>query len=359
MPNAIIGKNVIVFSNEVCLFENEKKIVGCSFDSCNSITDNAFFVLKSFDEKCNSLCFLPLMVSIGSSSEISEPMLNNAISSGIIECKESFSLIGSVTRSIERSFELSVEPYIPSVSNNEVEALKFLSLLNLDPNKNLNSLDISEVEAHNIYNLISSKNNNLNPMTLISKTYLLKKEMNNDPLKDLNEFKLFFEACICLNKPSIAVSKCLSPSIYKNRAINLVKEFRLHILKVIEWFYNIKDEIISKSNSVVIAVFKENIDKGIIPVACKYIYSNFLKDSGKILVFSAERDSFSDFVIFHNKDKEDFKTSKFIDSVNDYISNIHNDKGYIQFSVDNSLINDVLDLININLDGISIKEISQ
>ena len=45
--------------------------------------------------------------------------------------------------------------------------------------------------------------------------------------------------------------------------------------------------------------------------------------------------------------------------MNDYISNIHNDKGYIQFSVDNSLINDVLDLININLDGISIKEISQ
>ena len=155
IPEIIKGDCCISFSDSVCLFEYGKKVSDVKFDGCISITDNSFFVLKNISESIMKLYYLPLIVSIKNKSQFSESISEYALSENLIEKRDCFSLMGSVTRPLAKSFELSIDPYIPNISNNESEVLKFLSSGNLPDYKSSNLLSLSESQIHYLFESIS------------------------------------------------------------------------------------------------------------------------------------------------------------------------------------------------------------
>ena len=96
--------------------------------------------------------------------------------------------------------------------------------------------------------------NHENQEDIFGPVYLLKTESDDSLTKDLKEFSTLLNCAGRLNKPSIGIGLCLNDKYSKEKAQELIIEYRKEITNGLEWFYNNrnKENIIEHENFILI-----------------------------------------------------------------------------------------------------------
>ncbi|GEM_PF-4665593 len=217
-----------------------------------TVSEKTYLLAKALDEKNQDLVYLTFISLLNLENET---LLSEAEKSNKLEQITGFLLLGSNTRPIHKTIELSIDPFLLGFSGSEEHAMNLFKDIgiSLKVNNNWTSLqDLNDFQINKLKEAIGltvyAKEE------LFGKTMLLKDEERNNPLRDLREFNLFLEACIMYEKPTIALAKCILSKNYKNRAGDVLKEYRQEISKALALFYTSKREdlLFEKENCIII-----------------------------------------------------------------------------------------------------------
>ncbi len=295
---------LIINKNEIkTIFDGKEEKVNLNNDVCT----NAYFIGKEASKENINLLYLALLF------DKNKELIDEGINNRIIDVRKGCSIFGSVTRDIVKAIELSIEPYIISLSNNEKSVLEFLDANSISlkiKDKMKTVLDLDEIELDKMLKAMALRSPRISLLNPISDVYLIVKEEENSPLKDLNEFKLFLEGCIKLDRYSIAIGKCLNPRSYKNRAISLVKQYRQDTLEFLDLVNNnIGTGIISVNENLVVIKAEKKINE----ILIKLVYDNFFFNSEKALVSVYN----SEILIYYKKYNSEYNINKLKEALKD------------------------------------------
>ena len=282
--NLDTSKNILFlgFSTEKISLLDKKKVFFIS-DSRIYISDNilnkelniplpisSYFLHKQITDSLD-LSYIPLIS--GSDSLLLEDIEKDALNSKIISKVDGFNLFGSNTRQFHKVLEYSLNPFILSISGSEENSINILSELDISIKDNgfgfmldLDEDDILKLVSTLNLDIVNIKKNNI---------LLLDFEDSNSPLRDINEFRDFLKACVFFDKPSLGVSLCLKSKSSRIKALELLKDFKLEVIKALNLYYTSFDDknIIEKDNVVIINysdLIKINVLEEVASLICKF-----------------------------------------------------------------------------------------
>jgi len=247
-------------------------------------SNECYYFARELNEKNKELAYLAVIEMCDSGK-----FAKNILDESGVEVKLGLRILGSKTRSLAKVLEQSIEPYILGVSGDEMKSIDFLRGLDIELKKNnlwRRLIDLNDDETKKLVTNIILKRlgSEKRADTLISEIYLLSKEPDDSPIKDLKEFSLMIKACCKLYQPSIALGACLGSKGYKIRALSLLTEYKSNIIKGLEWFiYHRKSDVIEKKG-VVIAHFKSAIASEYLPEINKALVDSNIYDKNVILI---------------------------------------------------------------------------
>ncbi len=248
-----------------------------------------YLIAKHLDFNNKNLAYLPIVSNI---INLRTPalleLIGEAIKENVITSGTSLSLVDSATRPIHRALEFSIDPYIPNISNKEDNAVSLLSSLAIkikEEDKFTRLIDLNGNDISKLTEEILVRNPELSTRQITKTKYFLKSEEYASALKDLDEFNLLLEVSLLSEKYSMPIAKCLSPKSYKNRSLDILRDFRLKCLQVLEWVHNNKSNIIEKDNFILIN-YPNNLDDYIVKSIPKILYNNFYLNSNQSVIFS-------------------------------------------------------------------------
>ena len=277
------SKNILFlgFSNEKISLLDNKKVFFLS-DSRIYVSDNilnkeinipipisSYFLHKQITGS-NEMAFIPLI------SCYNNPLIadieKDALSSKLISKSDGFKIFGSNTRQFHKVLEYSINPFILGISGSEENSINLLRELDIAIKDN-GFCSMIDIDEEDIIKLVSTLGLDINFKK--DKILLLDFEDFNSPLKDINEFKDFIQACVYLDKPSLAVSICLNSKSSHHKALELLKDFKLEVIKALNLYYTSFDSnnIIEKDNLVIINysdIIKNGVIEEVTSLICKF-----------------------------------------------------------------------------------------
>ena len=253
----------------------------------NSISGSGITYLfaKTLNHENIDLAHLAVIGIIGdlqNFDNINKEILEDAINQEKILVKYGLKMFGSQTKPLNKILQYSTDLYIPGVSGNEEGVFLFLSELGINYFENgriKRIIDLNEDELKKLTTGIILKRlgSEKNPEDVFGNIYLLKDELD-DNLKDAREFSTLLNCCGRLNKPSIGIGVCLDNFSFKEKANELLKQYKLELINGLNWFYNNKDKFVKGENFVVINS-ENNIRETLIGTIVSMISrSNIYKD---------------------------------------------------------------------------------
>ena len=356
-------KNILFigFSNEkISLLEN-KKVFFIS-DSRIFISDNilnrelniplpiaSYFLHKQITGS-SSLSYIPLIS--GSDNLLLNDIEKDAIDSKIVSKADGFNLFGSNTRQFHKVLEYSINPFILSISGSEESSVNILRELDI-ANKDSGFGPMIDIEEEDMLKLVSTLALDIHDIKK-NKILLLNFEDLNSPFRDINEFREFLRACVVFDKPSLGVSLCLQSKSSRIKALELLKDFKLEVIKALNLYYSSFDDknIIEKDNVIIINysdIVKINVLEEVTSLICKFTPKLYSK---RIVVISQTAlGSIKCCIPFSSVDH----------SVNDLVSklgvNIENTKDVMSFFV-NIEESKLIELLLENLESIKMENVS-
>ena len=218
-----------------------------------------YFFAKKLNERNKDLAHLAVIGVIGDMQDFTnfnKEILDDAISEGKILVKYGLKMFGSQTRPLNKILQYSTDPFIPGVTGDEQGTFEFLSSTGINfisEGKIRRIIDLNEDELKKLTTSIILRRlgSEKNPEDIFGNIYLLKDEFE-DGLKDAREFSTLLNCCGRLNKPSIGIGVCLDNFELKQKANELLRQYKQELINGLNWFYSNKDKLIKKDNFVII-----------------------------------------------------------------------------------------------------------
>lgn len=239
----------------------------------------AYLFAKELDEKNKDLAYISVIGGMGDRIDFdygfNEIILKDAINSGKLEIKKGLKMFGTQTRHLLKLLQYSTDPYIPGVTGTEEGTLNFLSELEINYKnengdfKKLNDLNEEELKKLVTGVILKRFGSEEHPEDVIGNIYLLKDE-EEGYTKDAKEYATLLNACGRLRKPSIGIGTFMENSIFKERANEILKNYKLDIINALNWFYNNKDKFV-KGEKFIIINAGDNIKDSMIGTLCGII----------------------------------------------------------------------------------------
>jgi RecJ-like exonuclease len=219
-----------------------------------------YLFAKKLNEKNKDLSYIAVIGSLGDYIDFSGPsksILKDAINSGKIEIKKGLKMFGTQTRTLINLLQYSTEPFIPGVTGDYEGTIAFLGELGIDFKKNGDYLKLNDLDEKQMKDLVAgvilkrfgSENN---PEDVIGDIYLLKNEDEESYTKDAKEFATLLNACGRLKKYSVGIGVLLGNKKLKKEADDLMKEYKMDIIKAMNWFYSNKNSFEKEDNYMII-----------------------------------------------------------------------------------------------------------
>jgi len=259
-----------------------------------------YLFAKELDKKNIDLAHLALIGAVGDMQENkgfkginNDIILNDAISSGVLEVRKGLTLFGSQTRPLHKILEYSTDPYIPNVTGSEIGSIKFLEDLGIPIKEgkkfkklvNLNEDDMKKLITGIILRRLGSEDK---PEDILGPIYLLKNEDNESPTKDLKEYSTLLNSCGRLGKYSLGIGACLSLKKCREDAIELLKSYKLEIIKSLDWFYkNKKSKFVIENPNYIIVNAGDNVKDTFIGTITSIISRSNIYKEGVLLISMA------------------------------------------------------------------------
>lgn len=311
------GSNVIEFINK---YLNEKTVFILDHHKFENIQTNVFNVnqnkfnlddniicgsgISYLFSKClnpnnKDLAYLALIGAVGDNQDkdlsiLNKSIIDDAINSSEIDVKVGLSMFGSQTKPLFKLLEYSTEIFIPGVTGNEAGSIKFLENLGIkitDSKGEFRKIfDLSKEEMNKLITaiIITRIGTESDPENIFGNIYTLTKEENGSPTKDVKEFSTLLNACGRLNKTSLGVGTCLGDKNIKQKAFELLKEYKTEIIHSLNWVYDNRgnQNIIEKNNLVIINA-KNNIRDTIIGTVNSILTRSGLYKNGTLIASMA------------------------------------------------------------------------
>src|SRR3989344_8593108 len=173
---------------------------------------------------------------------IYEEILRDALLGKKIKKQMTLEIISSKTLPLSKALEWSIHPFLPGITGSSEGVMHFLSKTGINVKKNEESfrsvLDLSEEELKSLLTNITLHRMGSEETPLqMKESFFLLSEAEEDPLRDSEEMISFLYASIYLRKQTIAIGKLLKNRFYKNRAVQVLKDYREKIIEGLNWFY--------------------------------------------------------------------------------------------------------------------------
>jgi len=211
------------------------KIINPELDSKQKISGSGVVYLfcKELDESNKEFAKLAILGMIGDSMEKEISKLNNGIlGDGEIKKKKGI-LIYPSTRPINRTLELSSDPFIPGVTGDSEGIRELLSQSGIKPEngKYKNLIDLNEEEMEKLTTNIILRNPKIKNKDLIGDIYLLK---FFGKLEDAREMSAKINACSRFGESSIALRLCLESPSAKKKAEEIHAKYKQMLISGIK-----------------------------------------------------------------------------------------------------------------------------
>jgi len=255
-----------------------------------------YLFARKLNEKNKDLSYLAVIGAIGDMQEskgfigLNNEILKDAIQSRKIEIKDGLRMFGMQTRPLHKVLEYSTDPYVPGVTGNEKGAIRFLGEIGIELKENgkfkklihLNQDDTKKLITGIILRRLGSEDK---PEDVLGPIYLLTNEEEENPTKDAREFATLLNACGRLNKPSLGIGTCLGNVNIKNKAINLLIDYKKEIINSLNWFYSHRNtsDIVERKGYIIINA-EDNIRDTLIGTLASMISKSNLYANGTIIL---------------------------------------------------------------------------
>lgn len=209
-------------------------------------------------------------------SKLSSFFIKLAKESGAIIVKKGLQVF-SYTRPIHKSLEYS-NIYIPGITGNEDNVIKFLQDLNIEIRNNgtyKTLLDLNEEETSRLITSIATLRITNNENTdIIGNVYIINLF---DTIQDAREISTLINACGRLDRHEIAISFLLGDKSSMDLAVELYTKYKYDIIRALKIF---EEEMKNKKdgNYVIINV-KDRINPNIVGTVCSMLLKSQNKDN--------------------------------------------------------------------------------
>ncbi len=249
------------------------------------------------------LAYLAIIGSLGDVQEeyinneqfkINNEILNDAVSSGKIKIDRGLRMFGLQTRSLHKLLEYSTDPYIPGITGSEENSLQFLNELNIPvktiDNKWRRLCDLNEEELKKLVTgiVLRRMGSEEKPEDVLGEIYTLVEEDELAPTRNAKEYATLLNACGKLGKASLGIGVCLDDKKSKEKAIELLLDYKREIIKSLNWFYsNRKTNLIIEDKNFVLINTENHLRDTIVGVLTSIISKSNLYNDNTILVAMA------------------------------------------------------------------------
>lgn len=255
----------------------------------------SYFFAVSLNEDNKDLAYLALIGAIGDAQEnygftgLNNKILDNAVKGNKVVAANGLRIFGIQSKPVHKVLEYSTNPYMPGITGNEEGALKFLQEIGIKPKEGNKLRKFSDLDPDEVKTLVAAiaikklRTTDWNE-NLYGPVYLLKEEQDNSPTKELREFSTLLNSCGRLGKSSLGIGVCLNDKNMKERAFNLLHDYRNEIIKAIEWFHSNRGKKIIEKKNFVIANAEDNVRDTIIGTLMSLISRSGIYEKGTILI---------------------------------------------------------------------------
>src|SRR3989344_2053291 len=216
-------------------------------------------------------------------------LLKDAIDSGKLEIKRGLKMFGTQTRYLHKLLQYSTNPYIPGVTGNQEGTINFLNEIGIDyKDKNGNFRRLNDLNEEELKELVTGVilrrfGSEDSPEDVLDDIFLLKNEKEESFTKDVREYATLLNACCRLKKPSLGIGSLMESSSLKEKANELLKNYKLEIIKVLNWFYENKNNFVIGNNFVIINA-ENNVKDSMIGTLCGIISNSNVYQKNFVIV---------------------------------------------------------------------------
>ena len=321
-------------------------------------SEKAYTIAKEIDPKNQELAFIMLLSLINFENET---VLTEVKKSEKLEEIKGFLLFGSNTRPVHKTLELSFNPFLSKYSGSEENSSNLLKELGIISKVSNSSISLFDLQEYQTKQLIEALNlSSLKEEELYAKTFLIKEEEKTNPLKDIREVHIFIEACIAYEKPTLAVAKIFSTKEYKNRALEVLKEYRLELINALTLFYTKTNlEIITEKENCSIINFKTLISEAVLPKVMQLIQSSKLYPQKKrVIALCQTKTGQIKCGVGCYGEKTDQTLKTFIEALPEQVIK-ETTKDYLMLNVDHSYEAKLLEIVLEHFEAVRIEGVSE
>ena len=327
----IILDHHIISQTETRFFHINPLIYG---ENGNSISGAglAYLFSKELNIKNKNLAYLAIIGAVGDIQEdkgfksFNKNILEDAIETGKIEVRHGLRMFGSQTKPLHKILQFSTDPFIPGITGNEFGAVTFLNELGIQLKdkdgrwRKLIHLDKEEMKKL-VTGIVIRRINEDKPEDILGQIYILAEEPEESPTRDVREFSTLLNCCGRLDKPTYGIGTCIGSKEMRERAITLLNDYRMELIKALDWFYrNRASKFVFEGEDFVIINARDNIRDTLIGTIASIISkSNVYKEGTKIMALAHTSDG---------KSKISFRLSGFAEGI-DLRSNLGSIMSYV------------------------------
>jgi len=251
----------------------------------------AYLFSKKVNEKNKDMAHIAIVGAIGdiqSFESYNKDILKDAVDAGKIEIKNGLRMFGAQTRPLYKLLEYSTDPYIPGVTGNEGAVINFLDEIGIEFRKDgsfrkLNDLDKEEMKKLVTGIILKRMGSEEDAEDIFGDIYLLKEEEEESSTKDAREFSTLLNACGRLGRYSVGVGTCLGSEESREESNKVLKEYKMEIIKCLNWFHKNKDSFIEKKGFVIINA-EDNLKETMVGTLCSIISNSNVYEKDTILI---------------------------------------------------------------------------
>ncbi len=233
--------NEVMINNNI--FHINPHLFGFNGSTELSGSGTTFFFIKSLDKRNEELADIALIGVVGDVMDprvgLNNKILDIAIKHNKIKVITGLRVFGAQTKPLYKTLVQSSDFYIPGVTGSESGAIQFLKQIGVEPKVNgkwRRIIDLSDEELKRLVaGIVMLRVNEESPEDILGDVYLLTREKEGSPLKDLKEFATVLNACGRLGKASYGIGACLGDERLKRLAINVLDDYKKEIINGMRW----------------------------------------------------------------------------------------------------------------------------
>ncbi|NLB76981.1 MAG: DHH family phosphoesterase [Crenarchaeota archaeon] len=224
---------------------------------------------------------------------LNELIVNDAVSTGLLNVEKDLTFFGRETRAIHRMLVTTTNPFIPGLSGQETESLNFVTNLGIplkqgDKLRSLCDLNVEERKklCTAIADYLLSKGLHTEVDNLIGNIYVFTKEEPNTALRDGREFSVLLNSTGRMDRPSLGIAICMGDrKAALEEANKILEDYRKSINKYLGWVSE-KPERLREFQNIYVIYGEDAINEKIIGTVSSILVSSLTNSLKPLLAFA-------------------------------------------------------------------------